>query len=431
MSGNGSHSADVIVIGGGMAGMAASFHLAKAGLQVTCLDPQPANRQPVGESLDWATPDLLTGLGFPRDYLLGSGISTWKRHVTLRMRDGTSRKYAVTQRMTEQPYNAEPNTLHADRTTLDRQIRDRVAGLGVTLLTDRATGIQRRNRTIEAIRSAAGRSYTARWFVDCSGHATSLFAREFRLPSKEYGPPKVALWTYFDVGQPSEGTTIYTEAPRGAYLEWIWEIPITAQTISVGLVATGETVKGAREQGLSVEQILRRELLKFRRFESLLDAWPGPVHVTSYRCRGYKGVAGPNWFIAGEAASMVDPITSNGVSAALRHAAEGSALIISARNRTRLSRRARFLYSLRALHVGRFFNSGIEKMVYQPAVRDRIGLPRAAYIYTAAAWSLNTLYSRLRPRGTAATLALHALLNGLRLGAWGTRAACVLAAPKG
>ena len=46
--------------------------------------------------------------------------------------------------------------------------------------------------------------------------------------------------------------------------------------------------------------------------------------MTSFRSRAYAGVAGTNWLIAGEAASMVDPITANGVTAALRHAAEAS-----------------------------------------------------------------------------------------------------------
>ena len=89
-----------------------------------------------------------------------------------------------------------------------------------------------------------------------------------------------------------------------------------------------------REQGLSVENIFRQQLTKFPRFEQLLREAPlDQPSVTSFRSRAYGGVAGTNWLIAGEAASMVDPITANGVTAALRHAAEASRLILKYRKR--------------------------------------------------------------------------------------------------
>ncbi len=50
---------DVTVIGGGLAGMAASLHLAKAGFRVACIEPEAGVRQPVGESLIKASPALL------------------------------------------------------------------------------------------------------------------------------------------------------------------------------------------------------------------------------------------------------------------------------------------------------------------------------------------------------------------------------------
>src|ERR1700722_15690352 len=79
---------DVTVIGGGLAGKAASLHLARAGLKVVCIEPQQTVRPPVGESLDWSAPDLLNRLGLSSESLIASRIATWKRHVTLKMRDG-------------------------------------------------------------------------------------------------------------------------------------------------------------------------------------------------------------------------------------------------------------------------------------------------------------------------------------------------------
>jgi menaquinone-9 beta-reductase len=420
---------DVTVIGGGMAGMAAAIHLATAGLRVTCIEPESAVQQPVGESLDWATPDLLAALGFSRNYLLTSHISTYKRHVTLQMSDGRSVQYIPSPWLGRPPYNIELTTLHADRLTLDQQLRERVVSLGVNVVHDRAVSVDRNGGRIASVRSANGGRYVSRWYVDASGYATSLLARQFNLPSREYGPRKVAMWEYFAVAAPSQGTTIYMEDTPGQYLEWIWEIPITVDTVGVGYVATGESVKRKRSEGLTVEQIFRLQLAKFPHFEPLLAATPGTLRVTSFACRTYKGVAGPNLIIAGEAASLVDPITSNGVSAALRHAAEAAALIVSARDRTALPLLGRSLYSLRVLQMGRFFNSGIEKLVYDWPVRDRIGMSLAGRIYTAAAWSFNGIYSRLRPRGVVATQAFGSFLSLFRMMAWACRRVCSLIGP--
>jgi flavin-dependent dehydrogenase len=208
------------------------------------------------------------------------------------------------------------------------------------------------------------------------------------------------------------------DAARGAYLDWIWEIPIGPNTLSVGYVTTGEAIKKQRDQGLTVEDILRLQLARFPRLASLSQKEAGSVPcVTSFSCRTYREVTGPNWIIVGEAASMVDPITSNGVTAALRHAEEASALIAECRERSELPSRARASYEGRVLQMGKFFNGGIERLVYDWPLRDRLGVRRAATVYTAAAWSMNGLYSRLRPRGVLSTGAFGILLGVLRVSA--------------
>ena len=71
---------------------------------------------------------------------------------------------------------------------------------------------------------------------------------------------------------PVEGTTLYADGVKPPYMEWVWEIPINPNTISVGYVATGETIKAGRQQGETVEAILREKQDRFPRFESLLRA---------------------------------------------------------------------------------------------------------------------------------------------------------------
>ena len=76
-----SHPADVVVAGGGVAGLTAAVALAQNGLRVRCIEPTPSPRSRVGESLDWSAPQLLDALGMGRDVLVAAGDGTYKRAV--------------------------------------------------------------------------------------------------------------------------------------------------------------------------------------------------------------------------------------------------------------------------------------------------------------------------------------------------------------
>lgn len=410
---------DVTVIGGGLAGKAASLQLAEAGLSVICIEPAETIGQPVGESLDWSAPELLSALGLPMHDLITAQIATWKRHVIMKLRDGSSEDYIPDPLLGRAPFNIELRTMHVDRMRLDQKLLKMTLDRGVKLIKDKVIGIERSGRKVSSIETAGGERFSSPWFIDASGFATSLLAREFNLPAIQFGPSKVAIWTYFTVPESIEGTTLYMEPMPTEYLDWIWEIPISPKVASVGCVMTGTAIKAKREKGFSVEEIFQQQLMKFSRFEPLLQAGAmDAVNVTSFTSRVHIGVAGPNWMIAGEAASMVEPITANGVTAALRHAAEASALILKYRRRGRLPLIAGVLYSNRVLQMAKFFNSGIEKIVFEPPVRNRIGVRNSGTVYTGVAWSMNLVYARLGPKGVITTTLFGVCLGFFRGVAW-------------
>ena len=352
------------------------------------------------------------------DDLIAARMATWKRHVTMKLRSGDSEHYVPDAWLAGKPFHIELRTLHVDRLRLDEELLKRTINRGVTMIRDTVTRVEMDGERISAVHTA-GTRFSSSWFIDASGFATSLLAREFRLPAIQFGPVKVAIWNYFAISEPPEGTTLYMEPRPTQYLDWIWEIPINPEVISVGYVTTGPATKAKREQGLGVEDIFREQLAKYPRFDALLQTGPlEACSVASFQSRVYDRVAGPNWFIAGEAASMVDPITANGVTAALRHAAEASALILKYRTRHRLPLRATGSYSRRIMHMAKFFNMGIEKIVYEPAVRNRIGVRRSGTVYTSPAWSMNVVYARLNPMGILSTFLLGSVLWFFRASAW-------------
>ena len=406
---------DVTVVGGGMAGMAASIHLARVGMRVLCIEEDVTNRDPVGESLDWSAPELLNELGLPMDHLLDEGIATYKRHVILKLRGGAEQHYVPSDWLARPPFNVELRTLHVDRTQLNQSLRDILLKEGVGLLQDKVIQVERDGRRISALRTEKSGQISSRWFVDASGSKACLFPRAFELQVFEYGPKKVAMWNYFSVPESIEGTTLHADGEGPPYMEWIWQIPIHANIVSVGYVATGETIKGKREQGQTIKDIFAEKLERFADLRGLLDTSPSaPPRTTSFRCRAYDKISGPNWIVIGESAAMVDPMTSNGVTAALRHASEASDLISRYRNRKGLPWLQRTMYSRRVLDMAKFFNSGIEKVIYDWPIRNRIGALVAGDVYTIPAWSLNNIYSRIQPFGVVSTLLFGWLLACVR-----------------
>ena len=412
-------STDVAVIGGGLSGLAASVGLSKRGFRVTCFEPVTDFSHVVGESLDWSAPELFDELESPMEDLIRREVSTFKRHVILKLPDDSATEYIPSPWLGHPPLNIELRTIHVDRMRLQRDLQRIAIKNGVSIIHDRVTDVECEGRTITGLRTALGRRVASRWFLDASGAAVSKLGRLFRLPVVEYGPRKVAMWTYLEVAERHEGMTLYAMAAKRQYMNWVWEIPIRPGIISVGCVSTGEEIKRERALGLTIDEIFRRQLLNFSRFQALLHRSELPTpNVTAFTCRVFRHVCGPNWIIIGEAASLLDPITGNGVTAALSHAAEASRLIERFKRKGKISILARAVYGLRVFQMGEFFNSLIEKLAYSWPIRDRMGLVAAGNAYTIPAWSINHLYSRLGPNGAISTVLFCLFLKSLQGVVW-------------
>jgi flavin-dependent dehydrogenase len=406
---------DVTVVGGGLAGMAASIHLAREGLRVLCIEADPQETDPVGESLDWSAPGLLEAFDLSMDRLIRDGIATYKRHVILKLRSGAQQDYTPGKWLAEPPFNVELRTIHVDRTLLNRALREVFLAAGVKLLRDKVVTAKQDRRRIIAVETEGGLEIQSRWYIDASGSAASLFPRLFGLPAFEYGPRKIAMWDYFAVSESIEGTTLNADCEGPHYMSWVWQIPISPNTLSVGYVATGATIKQKRRKGMKSPEIFAEQLQSYSGLRNLLQS-PHQIspRTTSFVCKVHAKTSGPNWLVIGESAAMVDPMTSNGVTAALRHAEEASRLIVRSRNREQLPWLSRTLYTRRVMDMANFFNEGIEKAIYDWPIRNRIGPLAAGDVYTIPAWSINNIYSRVQPDGVFTTFLFSLVLSTLR-----------------
>ena len=178
-----STSSDVVVIGGGLAGKAAALQLARAGLRVTCIEPAEAVRQAVGESLDWSAPDLLSALGLPMEELVehqdGDLEAACHTEVTRWLfralcSDALARwRRPSTSSCGLCTWIASASTRNSSRLTIDS---------GVNLVRDKVVRVERNGKKISAVQTAGGARLSSPWFIDASGFATCLLAREFNLP---------------------------------------------------------------------------------------------------------------------------------------------------------------------------------------------------------------------------------------------------------
>ena len=231
-------------------------------------------------------------------------------------------------------------------------------------------------------------------------------------PGTRHGHPLRRLW-------PTEGVSLdlfrHAAAARrdgilrrhhDAYLSWVWDIPISPHRTSVGFVLAADTLRERRRSGASPERILFEELSRHPRFRGLLDAQPTfDVERTSFQPYVSTRVCGANWMMIGEAASMPDPLTGNGVTSGVRHASHAVEAILDAGAGDQL---------------GHAFNAHIEQAIYRHPIRQGLGLKTATYVYTFFAFFMNALHARFDPRGRVGMFIFSLLFGAARawIGGW-------------
>jgi flavin-dependent dehydrogenase len=323
---------DVAVIGGGPAGSTAATLLAQKGYAVVLIDKQRHPRPAVGESLlpdMWKYADLLgvtpvlEGEGFVRK---AGGIVQW---------EGATRQIAF------RDFGYDRPALHVERDRFDHLLLEHARTSGAQVFEDVAVNrvsFQEAGPVELAWRRTAGEEagcLHCRYVVDASGQ-NAVVARQLGLREIHGAFQFLCVWGYFTGADylsadgalhpaqevlrtpPVTYVTSLFDGETGAH-EGGWYIPLRAST-SVGMMvplARTSSISG----GLPAwQQFFDEQCARLPRYAALLRPAQfvrGSLRVIrdySYRA---SRMAGPGYFLAGDAAGFVDPIFSNGVTLAL------------------------------------------------------------------------------------------------------------------
>jgi len=324
---------EVGIIGGGPGGAAAAAYLAKAGISCVVFEREVFPRPHVGESLvpastrvfrDLGLIERLEGAGFVRKY--GAAWTSAARPVYSHDFGDLPEDYQASIRFHErqQPGVDRPYTYHVDRGAFDLLLLRHAQSLGAEVREDAAVGRVDLDDpalpVIHARRRAQSFATRVRVVLDASGRRT-LLGSQLRLKVTDPMFDQYALHSWFsDVERPCDDRSGHLFVHFVPLTNtWIWQIPISDEITSIGLVTQKKSFAKAR---LSRQQFFwqtattRPELLDKLRRARQVRPWTEEADYSYAMSR----ICGDGWALIGDAARFVDPIFASGVSIALNSA---------------------------------------------------------------------------------------------------------------
>jgi flavin-dependent dehydrogenase len=319
-------SCDVVVVGGGPAGSMTAAYLARAGYDVLLLEKERHPRNTVGESL---IPDFWK-------YCDEAKVTPkLEAEGFLRKAGGTVDWQGATSRLAFKDFGYRRPALHVERDRFDHILLTHARECGarvleqVTVQEIELLGEQRARVACRAQGEAAAARVDCRFVVDASGQ-NSILARQLDLRVIDEDFRFMSVWGYFHGSKylapdgnmyphaeaaRTPPTTYVSSVPGTGAWGWCWHITLRPWT-SVGLVVPIEATRAVKAGDGAWEGYLLQKCEAMPRMRELLAAArlePGSVRVVRDYSYSVKRVAGPGYFLVGDAAGFVDPIFSIGV----------------------------------------------------------------------------------------------------------------------
>lgn len=324
---------DVIVIGGGPAGSAAAIRSAQSGARVVLMERSTFPRHRPGETLHPGIEPLLQQLG------VWDKISEAKfvRHSAIRIRRGG----LDTVQSFGSDASGQWDGLQAWRSEFDTLLLNRARDLGVTVI--QPCKVERamiHDRRVVGVISDSG-PISADFTIDAAGGRHWL-ANELRLPLQVESARLIVRFGYAEGDLPDNW-----DHPLLCIEEngWTWIARVRNQVFQWTRLAGG-----CSDSEISVDEV-PSQLRELRHTGHVAGT------VVTWRC--FSAAAGNGYFLAGDAAAVLDPASSHGVLKAIMTGIYAGHLIEQIRDGQKSSDFAAQEYSE---WLGRWFQHDVHKL---------------------------------------------------------------------
>jgi 2-polyprenyl-6-methoxyphenol hydroxylase-like FAD-dependent oxidoreductase len=318
----------VAVVGGGPAGYATAIACATAGLRVTVIERAPFPRDRPGETLHPGVEPLLVQLGVAEEVRSAGFL----RHEGHWVRWGGAARFERFGGDAGGPWRG----FQAWRADFDAILERRARALGVEVRRAAARAPLHAQGRVAGVVTSSGR-IDAAVTVDAAGGGHWL-ARALDVEIDAVGPRRIAWYGY------AEGDAADCDrAPRlvGNATGWTWRARVRPGLYHWTRLARRATGRVARPRALA--HLAPR----------------GPIRGADVTWRRARRIAGPGWFLAGDAATVLDPAAAQGVLRALASGLLVAHCIAAVRAGTISERRAAGAYDA---WVGRRFGRAVAAM---------------------------------------------------------------------
>ena len=312
---------DVIIIGGGPAGSMLGCYLSMAGISHTIFESALHPRPHVGESMVTATTRVFQEIGFletmEREGFIRKYGASWHPPTS-------TGEFAIEFGEFPQEGITQDYTYHVDRSKFDLLLLKHAESLGSKIY----QGVHVKKVLFEDGRANGVRinlddkeiDLSCKLVVDASGRHT-LLGRQLSLKKNDPIFNQYAVHAWFKNVDKGAGPTAdfihvyFLPVERG----WVWQIPITDEITSVGVVAEKEVFKQSK---MDIESY----------FQTHTSFSPDLAHgmrqarrINDFKTEGdysysMEKLVGDGFLLIGDAARFVDPIFSSGVSVAAHSA---------------------------------------------------------------------------------------------------------------
>lgn len=317
---------DIVVIGGGPAGSMAATFLSQKGYEVVLLERQLHPRPHVGENIIphfWKYTDLAK----VSDEIAAEGF--------IEKAGGTVVWNGVIRKMSFKDFGYDRPAYHVERDIFDCILLKNAQKQGANVFEevsvleiDLDDSSQKQTVKYRQLKDKNTGEISCRFIVDASGQ-NAILARQLGIRIIDENFRFMSMWGYFKNSKytgadgkihPFENlrnippTTFVSSIPETGNWGWSWHIPLR-ETTSVGLIMPLDFMKTAKAADESWESYFIRKSHELPILSHLLEnaqyCQGSFAKIQDYSYRS-KQVAGPGFFLIGDAAGFIDPIFSVG-----------------------------------------------------------------------------------------------------------------------